>query len=157
MLGKEPEIENTISDAINQLLQIVVRLQSAYPHKRFTLDGRLVGDIGEILVEEAYDVKLHKDLQRHHDGIASDGRHVQIKATMQDSLTFPADHIPDYYIGIKIHADGTFTEVFNGPGSLAGEAVKNRKHPKNNLHSVSTRALLRLNKIVKPKDRIPPR
>ena len=80
----------TIPDAVNQMLQIVEQLQSAYPKKRFTLDGRLVGDLGEILVEGAYDVGLNKGLQKHHDAITSDGRRVQIKATMQNSLTFPA-------------------------------------------------------------------
>jgi hypothetical protein len=147
----------TISDAISQLLRIVAELHSAYPKKRFTLDGRLVGDIGEVLVEEEYDIKLHENLQRHHDGITSDGRHVQIKATMQDSLTFPADHIPDYYIGIKIRTDGEFIEIFNGPGSLAWEAVKDRKPTKTNLHTVSTKKLQQLDKEVRPKDKIPRR
>ena len=90
-------MEITIPDAVNQMLQIVEQLQSAYPKKRFTLDGRLVGDLGEILVEDAYDVELHEDLQKHYDGIESGGRQVQIKATMQNSLTFPVDHVPDYY------------------------------------------------------------
>jgi len=147
----------TIPDAVNQMLQIVEQLQSAYPKKRFTLDGRLVGDLGEILVEGAYDVGLNKGLQKHHDAITSDGRRVQIKATMQNSLTFPGDHVPDYYLGIKIHSDGTFTEVFNGPGSVAWEAVKNRKPTKTNLHSISINTLARLNEIVQAKDRIPRR
>jgi hypothetical protein len=147
----------TIPDAVNQMLQIVKHLQSAYPKKKFTLDGRLVGDLGEILVESAYDIELHDELQKHHDGIASDGRQVQIKTTMQNSLTFPVDHVPDYYLGIKIHADGTFTEVFNGPGSVAWEAIKNRKPTKTNLHSISINTLARLNQNVQTKDRIPRR
>lgn len=147
----------TIPDAVNQMLQIVKHLQSVYPKKKFTLDGRLVGDLGEILVESAYDIELHDELQKHHDGIASDGRQVQIKATMQNSLTFPVDHVPDYYLGIKIHADGTFTEVFNGPGSVAWEAIKNRKPTKTNLHSISINTLARLNQNVQTKDRIPRR
>jgi len=147
----------TIPDAVNQMLQIVKQLQSAYPKKRFTLDGRLVGDLGEILVEDAYDVELYENLHEHHDGITSDGRKVQIKATMQDSLTFPADHVPDYYLGIRIHSDGTFTEVFNGTGLVAWGAVKNRKRTKTNLHSISINALARLNETVQAKDRIPRR
>jgi len=150
-------MENTISYAIKQLRQIVGQLQSAYPQRKFTLDGRLVGDIGEVLVENAYDIKLNRDSQKHHDGIASDGRQVQIKATMKDSLTFPVDHTPDYYVGIKIHSDGKFTEIFNGPGSIAREAVKNRKRTATNLHSVSINTLQRLNKNVQPEDRIPRR
>jgi hypothetical protein len=37
----------TIPRAIAQLLAIVEKLCIAYPKKKFTLDGRLVGDIGE--------------------------------------------------------------------------------------------------------------
>lgn len=146
----------TIPDAIRQLLNIVESLRESYKsqNKQFTLDGRLVGDIGEVLVEEAYDIKLFEDLQKHHDGVSSDGRLVQIKATMKSSLTFPGDHIPDYYIGIQIHGDGTFTEIFNGPGHIAHKAVKNRKPTKNNLHSISLKALQILSKGVTPKDRI---
>ena len=145
----------SIPEAVKQMLSIVERLCAAYPHKRFTLDGRLVGDIGEILVEEAYDLKLFEDLQKHHDATSSDGRLVQIKATMKNSLTFPADHIPNYYLGIKVGADGTFVEVFNGPGAIAWKAVKNRGHVKNNLHSVSALSLAKLQSLVADSDRIP--
>jgi hypothetical protein len=150
-------VEITIPEAIKQLLQVVKQLQSTYSTKRFTLDGRLVGDLGEVLAEVAYDIKLHEYLQKHHDAKASDGRQVQIKATMQNSLTFPVDHIPDYYLGIKIYPDGTFKEIFNGPGSVAWEAVKNRKPTKTNLHTVLINALERLNEKVHSNDRIPRR
>jgi len=148
-------MDTTIPDAIKQLLRIVKRLQSAYPKKSFTLDGRLVGDLGEILVEGVYDIELHSNLRKHHDGATPDGRQVQIKATMKNQLTFPADHVPDYYLGIKINPDGSFAEIFNGPGTIAGEAIKNRKRPKTNLHSISINVLEHLNKQVSLKDRIP--
>lgn len=139
------------------MLQVVKQLQQVYPAKKFTLDGRLVGDLGEVIAETAYDIKLHDDLRKHHDARATDGRQVQIKATMKASLTFPCDHIPDYYLGIKIHRDGTFTEIFNGPGSLAWEAVKNRQPTKTNLHNIAINALMRLNETVLSRDRIPRR
>ncbi len=144
----------SIPDAVKEMLGIVQRLRATFPKKRFTLDGRLVGDIGEILAEEAYDITLFKELQKYHDGETSDGRLVQVKATMQKSLTFPADHVPDYYLGIQVHSDGSFSEVFNGPGAQAWLAVKNRKPTKTNLHSVSVGALARLNSNVAVKDRI---
>ncbi len=149
----------TIPEAVKQLLAIVERLRAAYKekNKQFTLDGRLVGDIGEVLAEEVYDIKLFEDLQKHHDATSADGRLVQIKATMKKSLTFPVDHIPLYYIGIQIHSDGTFTEIFNGPGAVAWEAVKKRKATKTNLHSVSISALRKLSVTVKDSDRIPAR
>ncbi len=149
----------TIPEAVTQLLAIVERLRKTYEaqNKQFTLDGRLVGDIGEVLAESAYDIKLFNDLQKHHDATCSDGRLVQIKATMKSNLTFPVDHIPLYYIGIQVHSDGSFTEVFNGPGAVAWEAVKNRKATKTNLHSVSVSALRKLSQSVSDSDRIPKR
>jgi hypothetical protein len=147
----------TIPDAISSMLRIVDRLHKTSPNRKFTLDGRLVGDLGEILAEDAYDVKLFDEQEKHHDGRTSDGRHVQIKATMKRSLTFPVDHIPEYYLGIQIHKDGTFTEVFNGPGRIAQEAVKDRKPTKTNLHSITITALKKLNENVKLSERIPKR
>ena len=150
-------MEITIPEAIKQLLQITKQLHNEYPKRRFTLDGRLVGDIGEVLAEGEYDIELYDGLQKHHDAKASDGRQVQIKATMKDSLTFPVDHVPDYYLGIKIEHDGTLTEIFNGPGSVAFEAVKNRQPTKTNLHSVHINTLKRLNEEVHLRDKIPKR
>jgi hypothetical protein len=137
------------------MLLIVEKLCAAYPKKKFTLDGRLVGDIGEVLVEDTYDLELFVDMKKHHDGECSDGRLVQIKATMKKSLTFPADHIPNYYLGVQIHSDGTFTEIFNGPGAIAWEAVKGRAAPKTNLYSVQIATLKKLKAGVAGADKIP--
>lgn len=145
----------TIPEAVKQMLGIVERLCVAYPKKRFTLDGRLVGDIGEVLVEDAYDLVLYEDVKKHHDAECSDGRLVQIKATMKKNLTFPADHVPNYYLGVQVKSDGSFVEVFNGPGAIAWEAVKDRATPKTNLHSVTVAALKKLQEKVPPEDRIP--
>jgi hypothetical protein len=146
-----------IPDAIRQMLGIVEQLRSAYPKKKFTLDGRLVGDLGECLVANAYNLELFEGLKKHHDGKTPDGKQVQIKATMKSSLTFPVNHVPNYYLGIQIHQDGTFTEVFNGPGSIAVAVIKGRKPTKNNQHSISIAALKKLNVKVKPGGRIPRR
>ena len=147
----------TIAEAVHRLLEVVAELQLAHPHKKFTLDGRLVGDIGEVLVAAAYDADPLDGLPKHHDAQTSDGRLVQIKATMKDALTFPASHVPDFYLGIKIHQDGTFEEVFNGPGAIAQQAIAKRQHPKTNLHSVSVSALKALQAQVPTEDRIPKR
>lgn len=143
-----------IHHAVKYMLQIVEALQETYPKKKFTLDGRLVGDLGEILVEEDYDLELYEGLEKHHDGETPDGRRVQIKTTMKNSLTFPVDHIPHYYIGIKIHSDGSYSEIFNGPGAVAWEAIKNRKPTKTNLHSITISSLEKLNETVADEDRI---
>jgi uncharacterized protein DUF6998 len=94
---------------------------------------------------------------KHHDGKTPEGKQVQIKATMKSSLTFPVDHVPNYYLGIQIHQDGTFTEIFNGPGSIAVAVIEGRKPTKNNQHSIPIAALKKLNVKVKPSEQIPKR
>lgn len=50
----------TIKKAIVQLVNIIDQLNNKYPHKTFALDGRLVGDIGEIIAENYYDITLYE-------------------------------------------------------------------------------------------------
>lgn len=144
-----------IGQAVRKLLEIVEALHNQYPIKRFTLDGRLVGDLGEVLVEQDYDLELYRSLVPYYDGESSNGKKVQIKATMKDSLTFPCDHTPDFYLGIKILPDGSYKEVFNGPGEIVRNKLSKRKRTKNNLHSIKISALNLLNKDVPACERIP--
>jgi len=102
-----------IKDALDDIFSGIRKLKKALPGKEFTMDGRLVGDIGEAIVQRDYDVELYDVLVEGYDGETSDGRLVQIKATFKESLTFRT--VPDYYIGIKIHEDGSYTEIYNGP------------------------------------------
>lgn len=146
---------STVSKAIIELLRVVDTLKAEYPAKTFSLDGRLVGDIGEVLASEAYEIDLFGRLEKHHDGKCLDGRMVQIKATMKNALTFPARHVPDYYLGIRIHADGRITEVFNGPGRVAALAIEARKPPPNDLYSIRITTLARLSQTVSRDCRIP--
>ena len=147
----------SIPEALKQLQTIVAALQRSYPEKRFTLDGRLVGDMGEILVAEHYDLELLPGIAKHYDATTSHGRRVQIKTTMKGSLTFPCDHTPDYYLGIKINEDGSIIEVFNGPGAIVEKLLGNRKPTKTNLYSISISTLLRKNECIREPDRIPRR
>jgi len=147
-------VEMKIDRAIKELLTIVNALQEQYPKKKFTLDGRLVGDLGEVLAEQDYELELFEGIEKHYDAVTPGGRKVQIKTTMQDALTFPCDHTPDYYLGIKVFSDGSYEEIFNGKGELAGKSVQNRKPTKNNLHSISLNALRELNIDVPDKSRI---
>ena len=64
----------SIPEALIQLQAIVTDLQHSYPKKRFTLDGRLVGDLGEILAESVYEIDLFLGLEKHYDAVCSDGK-----------------------------------------------------------------------------------
>lgn len=143
-------------EAITKLLMIVDELRKTYPYKRFTLDGRLVGDLGEVIVKQNYNLELFEKVVAKYDGKDILGRNVQIKATFQDALGFPCTYedVPDFYIGIKIFNDGTFEEIYNGPGKNIWELVKDRKKTKNSLHAISVNALKNINASVNELDKI---
>lgn len=150
-------IHQKITEALASLFSAVAMLQEAYPGKPFTLDGRLVGDIGEVIASLAYQITLNEGLTKHHDAVSDDGRNVQIKATFSTNLTFPVHHVPDYYLGIKLNRDGTFEEVYNGPGELIRQQLAGRKPTTTGLHGGLMPMLKRINSQVPESMRVPRR
>ena len=149
-----PEQE-IIRSALEDIFGGIKKLKEALPIKEFTIDGRLVGDIGEAIVQRDYDVDLYEVLVAGYDGETSDGRLVQIKATFKDSLTFGA--IPDYYIGIKIREDGSYTEIYNGPTGPIQKKYGHRKRFGEKLLSFPNTVLSELSKEISNEQRIPKR
>ena len=100
-----------LKDSIKKLFAIMNTLQNEYSeyNKKFTLDGRLVGDLGEIVCAEHYGIELFDKVEPIYDGVIKGTTNkVQIKTTFHESLTFPCNkkHIPEYYLGIKLYEDG---------------------------------------------------
>jgi hypothetical protein len=144
-----------IKDSLSKIFSGIQQLRKTFPIKEFTIDGRLVGDIGEVIVQRDYDVKLYDKLVGGYDGETTDGRLVQIKATFKNSLTF--SKIPDYYLGIKINKDGTYTEIYNGPSKNIVEKYGHRKGFGIFLLSFPNLALKELSNNITAEDRIPKR
>jgi hypothetical protein len=136
--------------------KIVDELLKTYLYKRFTIDGRLVGDLGEVIVKQNYDIELFEKVVAKYDGKDAFGRNVQIKATFHDTLGFPCKYkdVPDFYIGIKIFNDGAFEEIYNGPGKYIWELIRDRKYTKNSLHAISVNTLDKINTALNRIDRI---
>ena len=147
--------QTTIKEALTSIFCGIKRLHEAFPSRAFTIDGRLVGDIGEVVAELEYDLTLDEVSVPDHDAQMRDGRRVQIKATFKDSLTFTT--CPDYYLGFKLHSDGEFEEVFNGPGKLILEQFSHRKNIGEKQISISIRGLRALSEQVEVADRVPRR
>ena len=141
-----------ISTALTHIFNGIDQLSNAFPEKAFTIDGRLVGDIGEVIATLEYDIEIYTVQQARHDGKTSDGRKVQVKATFKDSLTFKST--PDYYLGFKLFNDGRHEEVFNGPGQIIFERYKYRKGIGKTLLSFPIAELKRLSDTVPKSDRI---
>src|SRR5258708_6076891 len=145
----------TIAEALTLIFDGIARLMKAFPNREFTIDGRLVGDIGEVIAALEYDVVLHEVSQPDHDATTPNGRRLQIKATFKDSLTFKT--IPDYYLGFKLFPDGRHEEIFNGPGRIIFERWGTRKGIGKDLLSFPIAELTRLSKAVPATERVPRR
>lgn len=142
----------TLNDGLTLVFQGIERLITAFPGRRFTIDGRLVGDIGEVIAELNYDLKLHEVSQPYYDAETPNGRRVQIKATFKDSLTFKTT--PDYYLGFKLNRDGTYEEIYNGPGLPIFQRFSHRSGIGEKLLSFSNKTLRELSRSIPEHERI---
>ena len=130
-----------VIDIVAQLRQLVTELSDLYPGRRFTLDGHLVGSIGEVLAAERYGLELLTASHKTHDAVASDGRMVQIKLTQRSSVGLSS--CPEYLLVHKLHPDGRHEEVYNGPGEPVWAWCKSRVQ-KNGQASISLSRLRRV-------------
>lgn len=130
-------------------------MKEQFPEKAFTIDGRLVGDVGEVIAALEYEVELYGVQTRVHDGEASDGRKVQIKATFKDKLSLTV--VPDSYLGLQLFEDGAHEEIFNGPGSMIAEKFSHRSGFGKKQLSFPVATLRELSKGVPSGQRVPRR
>jgi hypothetical protein len=142
----------SIKHGLSLIFRGIEHLSNDFP-RQFTIDGRLVGDIGEVIAWLDYDLEIDKVSRAIHDAHTSDGRQVQIKATFKDKLTFRKT--PDYLLGFKLFEDGCYQEVFNGPGHLIHARYRHRTGIGTSLLSFPARELRSISDGVDPVDRVP--
>jgi len=142
-----------IREALDHIFRGIGILQAEFLNRRFTIDGRLVGDIGEIIAATEFDIELDDVSRAGHDGHTSDGRLVQIKATFKESLTFGAT--PELYLGFKLYPDGNHDVVFNGPGAVIFNEYRDRQGIGVKLLNFPISRLKELSAKVSDKDRVP--
>ena len=118
------ESQESISaeEAIKEITKVINMLKNQYGKNRtFALDGRLIGDIGEVVAAEHYSIILNSISKKGFDAIVEDSdreRKVQVKVTLKDRLTFPTniEDVPEIYLGLQFNEHGIFSEIYNGPG-----------------------------------------
>lgn len=146
---------------VGLLLNITNELAKRYPPKKFTLDGRLIGDIGETMAVKTYQIELYQKVETKYDAfIERSSKKVQIKSTMKDSISYPKTHHPERFLALKILENGDCVELYNGPTDPIKKylALKKRKGSENfNFINIKANTLTALNEKVKHKDRIPKR
>lgn len=67
--------------------EAITELEAAYGRK-FTIDGHLLGSIGEAVAREALGFELYGMSQKGHEGLCKTRGEVQIKITAKKSITY---------------------------------------------------------------------
>lgn len=152
---------DTIKDSLTELFEIVNCLEKDFSkhNRKFTIDGHLIGSIGEVLVAEAYDLELAENSTPVFDAWTKTEpqKTVQIKATQIDRVSFSSkrenDTVPDYVIVIKISHTGDWKSIYNGPGKLVYDNLG--KAQKNGQSQISLAKLCRLMESVTEENQLP--
>lgn len=145
-----------MQNEIRALLEITKKLKDTY-HLDFPLDGRLVGDIGEALVKQEFNVELLPKNTKEHDAYElGSNKLIQIKSSMKYNFSFSYKCVHQYYMAVHINEDATLEVIYNGPGKIIKDYIlkKGLKDYNKTWYTLSKTALLELNKLVKEEDRI---
>lgn len=140
----------TESELILMLYEIVGEFELRNQGRKFTLDGHLVGSIGETIAAKQYGLTLYPSSTETHDARSYCGKNVQIKVTQVGRVTLSSE--PEHLLVLYLSKDGSVSELFNGPGALAWNAAG--KIQKNGQRPISARKLKQLAENVAITDRI---
>ena len=138
-----------VKQQIQKLIDIVKELEAQFPGRHFTLDGHLVGSIGEVMAAYYYGIELFTASTEIHDGEV-EGKKVQIKISQQDNIII--NHKPDYLIVLYLNKNGNIYEVYNGTGQLPWENTS-KPDSHNNRH-IRVNKLMELDKQTPNHERI---
>jgi hypothetical protein len=95
---------------------------AGHKQKRFTLDGRLVGDLGEVIASHIFDLKLTETQETGFDATIASGpnskEEVEVKCRRR-SINMSFDRLPRHLIVLKILKGDHRCEIsYAGPGSV---------------------------------------
>ena len=134
---------------VQTLLDQVNALEALFPGRHFTLDGHLVGSVGEVAAAYHYGIILFPPSTECHDGFVG-GRKVQIKITQTENVLIGEK--PEYLIVLYLARTGNIYEVYNGPGVIPWETAG--KPDKRGYKHLRVNKLMSLDKEIEPEERI---
>ncbi|PWH82260.1 DUF6998 domain-containing protein [Brumimicrobium oceani] len=121
---KAEELQQTI----RELWGIVRKLEDNYKkdNRKFTVDGHLLGSIGEVYAKEKFNLELLKNSEKRHDAIdPATNKKYQIKITQRNKVGLSSE--PDNLIVIKIKESGLPVISYKGCGKIVWESIKHKK------------------------------
>lgn len=139
-------------EMLRQLYDVVLRLEQMFPGRPFTPDGHMVGSLGEALAAYHYGLELLPPSTQTHDA-KRDGLLVQVKATQGSRIALRSE--PRHLLVLKLEKDGSFEEVYNGPGHGVWLLVSNRPRPSNGQYQIGLSMLRNLMKATPQDERLP--
>jgi hypothetical protein len=147
-----PFDDKRFPELIRELYRIVGELEGMFPGRPFTPDGHMVGSLAECYAEYYYGLKLYACSNPGHDAYTDDCK-VEIKATQGKSVSLRSG--PEKLLVFHIHPDGSFDEIYNGPGAPVWALVEAKPRPSNGQYKVSLTQLRNLMEGVSPDQRLP--
>jgi len=119
--------EEELQKEIKELWEIVSRLETTYKSddKKFTIDGHLLGSIGEVYAKEKFKLRLLQNSEKSHDAIDDKtNKKYQIKITQREKVGLRNE--PDNLIVIKVNKEGIPIIIYNGIGKPVWEMIKHK-------------------------------
>lgn len=139
---------------LHRLYEARNELRQLHSDLKFTLDGNLVGDIGEAIAQEHFGLEPLPANTKGHDFRAADGRLVQVKTTQKQKGQVGLGlnkHSFEHLIVLQLTESGNYGVLYDGPGSLIDEARAHKKTP-----SLSVKQLQQLQEQVPDTERLTP-
>jgi hypothetical protein len=151
-IGAYAEVDwSEVGQLLDTLYSAIDRLEELFPDRKFTLDGHLVGSIGEVLAAYMFDLDHLRGGTKGHDATTQDKRNVEIKLTQGDDVGIRYE--PEYLIVLQRKRGNSVDVVFNGPGKTVWTSAG--KLQKNGQRKISTRKLRELNEQISQCARLP--
>jgi hypothetical protein len=147
-----PLDEKRFPELIRELYKVVAELQAMFG-RPFTPDGHMVGSLAECFAEYYYGLNLFACSNPGHDAHL-DGCKVEIKAT-QGNKSVALRSGPERLLVFQLLRDGSFEEVYNGPGEPVWALVESKPKPSNGQYQLSLSRLRELMKSVPAEQRLP--
>jgi hypothetical protein len=143
-----------LPEIIREMYRLIAELEAMFEGRHFTPDGHMVGSIGESIAAHYYGLKLLTASTKGRDAVI-ETQSVEIKATQGSSVALR--HEPEHLLVLKLHRDGSWSEVYNGPGSQVWQQVSYKPLPKNGQYQIPCSKLRNLMEMVPEGQRLPRR
>ncbi|MBU4274724.1 hypothetical protein KKE19_02825 [Patescibacteria group bacterium] len=138
-----------LKGAIRNLYKSVVELNNAFPERKFTPDGRMVGDMGEAIASLKFHVILDEKSKRDWDGCRINKNHkerkVQVKTTQKNETYLKKPPCDGDLLVFKINNDGGYECCYDGSIMKVWKSLKDKNPDINGAKFIKLSKLKKLN------------